>query len=74
MTWLIYMSYSSGGEQYLCWFYNFNNKTKDGQLFIIVIIMIILLPIIDIVYFSLTSENRTPQLSHNNHDSQRNIC
>ena len=41
-----------------------------GNYSIIVIIMIILLPIIDIVYFSLTSENRNPQLSHNNRDRE----
>ena len=45
-----------------------------GNYSIIMIIMIILLAIIDIVYFSLTSANRNWQLSRNNHDSQRNIC
>ena len=35
------------------------------------IIVIILLAIIDIVYFSLTSENRNRQLSCNNRGNQR---
>ena len=45
-----------------------------GNYSIIVIIVIILLAIIDVVYFSLTSDNRNQQLSCNNRGNQRNIC
>jgi len=42
-----------------------------GNYSIIAIIVIILLAIIDIVYFSLTGDNRNQQLSCDNHDDYR---
>ena len=40
----------------------------------IIMIIVILMEIIDIVYFSLTSDNRNQQLLCNNRGNQRNIC
>ena len=45
-----------------------------GNYSIIVIIVIILLAMIDILYFSLTNDNQNWQLLCNNHGGQRNIC
>ena len=45
-----------------------------GNYSIIVIIVIVLLAVIDIVYFSLTSDNRNQQLLCSNRGNQRDIC